>query len=155
MTNAPIDFIETESIKQVVKEKGQPATIPLSRPTEIIPLKVSIDATSEEYWSSKSRKLSQQYQYGVALGKFGNNANTISNFYKRLSTAIIETTKQQCNLENKSTEDLSCHFDVISNIIKILAIEVERKNLTQMTTVDFLACLHGFIESYIKNSIES
>jgi len=155
MTNAPIDFIETESIKKVVRENDQTTTIPLRRPTEVVSQKVDIDATSEEYWSSKSRKLSQQYQYGVALGKFGNNANTVSNFYKRLSTAIIETTKQQCNIENKSTEDLSCHFDVISNIMKILATEVERKNLTQMSTVDLLACLHGYIEAYIKKSLES
>ena len=103
MTNEPIDFIETESIKKVVRENDQTTTIPLTRPTEVVSQKVDIDATSEEYWSSKSRKLSQQYQYGVALGKFGNNANTVSNFYKRLSTAIIETTKQQCNIENKST----------------------------------------------------
>ena len=155
MKNVPIDFIETKAIKTVVTEKKHSESVPLVKPPVVVRQDVPIGGTSRAFWSGKSQKLAEQYNYGISLGAFGNNAETITNMYKRLGEAIISSAKRQCNNESKSTEELSCHFTVISAIMDMLAKEMNKQELKGLTPADVIACLHGFIESFVINSIES
>lgn len=113
--------------------------------------KLSVDYInySKQYWENKSNELYNRFLYGNGLGKYGNNKNDVSIYYKRLSEALIEITKNECISRGKTTEDLSCYFNILSSIMILIGNALKQKEVPN-NAFTLLASLHGFVESYNK-----
>jgi hypothetical protein len=116
------------------------------------PLKEDVDYTisSKKHWECKSNELYSKYMYGVGLAKFGHNGTDITLLYKRLADALIESIKNECKLKGKSSEDFSCHFAILSSIMLMIGNNMKQKDSNNETSINILACLHGFIEQMNK-----
>jgi hypothetical protein len=153
MTTPKIDFLETESTKVITKE-GVASEVPLEKPKVVEVVKVDIDASSEQFWAQQSRELQSYYALGTNLGKFGVHATSTENVLIRLSECLIELIKFESSKDSKSTENLSCHFSMLSSIMKMISKEFDSMKLEDVKAQHFLATLHGFIESLTKNTLD-
>lgn len=139
----------SKAIDELIKAVPS-SSIPLPKPPPVEVQEIDPFSISEVYWAQRSQELVSKYNFGKGLGKFGNNNKETALVFSRLTEALIEIIRFECNEHTVSTEDLKLHFDAISSTMMILAKEVERKNISSITYENLLATLHGFIESYVK-----
>lgn len=144
-----MDELIKRELDSLISEKPA-SSIPLEKLVISPPIQVDPIPISSTYWSNISHELLDRFNYGLSLGKFGNNNKTTEMLYKRLAQAIIEIIKNECAKENKSSEDLQLHFDAIFSIMIMIGRSVQAKNLTKSSPDTILASMHGFIESYIQ-----
>lgn len=132
---------------------AEPSSIPLQKPepTPILPVTLVDQGTT--LWSQESRGLLSDYEFGLSLGKFGENDLTTDKFFKRLREALIATVTRICNKENLSSEKFKLHFAIVDSILTLIAKEIENKKLSQYSVKTPIAVLHGFFESYINETI--
>lgn len=140
-------------IDDLISEKPA-SSVPLEKP--ITPTSITVDflLPSKLWWSTRSLELTDRYNYGTNLGKFGNTTKSIEMLYKRLGDGIIDIIKNECAKNNKSAEDLQLHFEILSSIMIMIGKAVVNKQLVTSSPDTIIAGLHGYIESYIEQVIK-
>jgi hypothetical protein len=99
-------------------------------------------------WVAKSPELLDAYKYGEALAAFGDNELNTVNFFKRFSQAFINTVSNEFQKNGSGSESLKHHFDILESSLKLIAKEIETKELPEYEVSSIIASLQAFILNY-------
>lgn len=140
--------INANKLDDLMKEKPA-SSIPLDIPEPPKPIEVNIQQWSRVFWGQKSNEMLSNYDFGVSLGKFGDNKKDVEQICLRFAKAIEEAVKHSLNSEDKSSEKLSLHFSVLNSIMCIIGKELKAMKLENDTELELISRLHGFIDQYV------
>jgi hypothetical protein len=101
-------------------------------------------------WSEHSLSAADGYKYGMSFAAYGNNELTTEVFFKRLANAITEIISNEYQKSAIGSESLKPHFDILKSTMKLIAKEIETKDLPAYEILSIISALQGFIVNYKK-----
>ena len=102
----------------------------------------------KDHWVAKSPELLDAYKFGEALAAYGDNELTTINFFKRFSEAFIKTVSNEFQKNGTGSESLKHHFDILESCLKLIAKEIETKELQEYEISNIIASLQAFMLNY-------
>ena len=112
------------------------------------PEPVDMNALFKKEWAGKSQDLLDAYKFGKAIAAYGDNELSTVNFFNRLSLALKSTISNEFQKNNIGSESLKQHFDILDSCLKLIAKEIDAKELKDYQVSSIIASLQAFITNY-------
>lgn len=139
-----------ESVEALMKEVPA-SSIPLKPDAPAKPKRADPFAESEDFWIQQSKEAFHKYVVGKQIcGISQKDSVSLEAFLKKLDLALREILKQEYLSNTMSSDKMSLHFSMLSNILSLIAQDMDYKALKTSTGLTFAAALYGFLEVYIK-----
>jgi len=113
-------------------------------------LRTEINDKSASMWGIRGKH--ELYQRGVLLGSSKNKPD-FNEFIKKFHNCFEEIIRNELKKSNKTSEDFSPDFKALFYMYNIIAKDLN-VNKVDMSSEDFIAIFHGFINSYLTSTIK-
>ena len=133
-----------ELFTEVLPTQIPPGKPPVETKTPV-PVLESVGLT---YWGLKSIELQNDFNYGKNIGKFNGTELSVKKFFEVLQLTIKGVLVNECQKNNTSSENFLLHIQALESILKLIARDLENKQLKDFDCRSLLAVLHGSISAY-------
>jgi hypothetical protein len=146
-----IELPDKKGLDDLIKDVPSSSITPDKIPEKIEHKQLDINSILKNEWGDISNSLLSDYSFGESFAKFGESKLTITAFFSRLSDAIINIIFNEHHKRHLGSEDLKLYCDNLELSFKILAKELEKKELPSLDAFPIISSLQGFLANYIKN----
>lgn len=146
------ELIIPESIKMI--DVSASSQLIQHKPENTVGVRVNTDKSflknSESFWAAKGGEYIAPYNTGAFLGKGDNSNIMLSEFVKRFVKVIEQILRQELSKQNRTTEEFNPDIKAIQIIFNLLLEHMKRSNC-EVKNEEFMAVIHGFVNSYINS----
>ena len=115
--------------------------------------KDDFDKASKDFWQKNTQNGIMKYNGGSLTANFGKEDYTITEFFKRLGKFVRESIRGECMDSNINSDELAENFKAVEVSLSLLANSITKLN-PQFNVINVIAYIHGFINSYVSNTIK-
>jgi hypothetical protein len=110
------------------------------------------DSAAKDFWQKNTQSGVASYNGGSLTANFGKEEYTVDELLERIGKFVKESITNELSKKKIPTETLTENFKAIDVSLKLLALSVSQLD-EKMDPENVTAYLHGFINTYVSNTI--